>query len=253
MNYGVERRVWLIATLAVFLAAVPTAAFAQRGGGQAPPPRAAAAVDLTGTWVSVVTEDWKYRMVTPRKGDLISVPLNAEGRRVANEWDPSKDEAAGEQCKGYGAVGGIRLPGQLRISWQDDTTLKVELEAGNQTRLFRFGATQPAAGEPAWQGQSAAEWEYALTGRGGPRMGDLKVVTTRMRSGYARKNGVAYGANANLTEYFHRMATPDGGQWLTVISELRDPQHYSEPWVISSHFKKVADNSPWTAEPCSAR
>jgi hypothetical protein len=240
--------------MAALLLVVPIGAYAQRGqAGPAPAPRAAAAIDMTGTWVSVVTEDWKYRMVTPRKGDLISIPLNAEGRRTANAWDSTKDEAAGEQCKGYGAVGGMRLPGQLRISWQDDTTLKMELEAGNQTRLFRFGPGQPPAGEPTLQGNSVAQWEYALTGRGRARMGNLKVVTARMRPGYARKNGVAYGANANLTEYFHRMTNANGDEWLTVISELRDPQYYSEPWVVSSHFKKVANGAAWNPEPCSVR
>jgi hypothetical protein len=247
-------RAWMMSlVLFVTLFLVLLSGFAQRGGQPPQSPRAAAAIDLGGTWVSVVTEDWKYRMVTPRKGDLLSIPLNAEGRRVANAWDPAKDEAAGEQCKGYGAVGGMRLPGQIRFSWQDDSTLKLELEAGNQTRQFRFGSAQPATGDPTWQGQSTADWEYALTGRGGPRMGNLKVVTTRMRPGYGRKNGVAYGPNANLTEYFHIMTLPDNSQWLTVISELRDPQHYTEPWVVSSHFKKVAANSPWTPEPCSVR
>ena len=75
------------------IAATGISVSAQRGQGRgAPPtPRAAAPVDLTGYWVSVVTEDWRFRMVTPPKGDYASVPLNAEARRVADAWDPSKD------------------------------------------------------------------------------------------------------------------------------------------------------------------
>src|SRR3974390_2584828 len=65
-----------------------------RGRGAPAPARAQAPIDLTGYWVSVVTQDWRYRMVTPPKGAFGGVPLNAEGRRVANEWDPAKDEAA---------------------------------------------------------------------------------------------------------------------------------------------------------------
>ena len=34
-----------------------------------------APVDLTGYWVSVVTEDWRWRMKTPPKGDVASLPL----------------------------------------------------------------------------------------------------------------------------------------------------------------------------------
>ena len=258
MNYGIVRKqsALLLAVTAVFCLILPAGIYAQRGqrGPQtAPTAKASAAIDITGTWVSVITEDWKYRMVTPRKGDYDGVPGSVEAFRLANAWDPAKDEAAGEQCKGYGAIGGMRLPGRLRLSWQDDNTLKMELTAGTQTRMFHFGAAEPATVEPSWQGYSSAQWDYAITGRGEPRKGDLKVVTTHLRPGYSRKNGVPYSANANLTEYYHRMTAPNGDQWLTVISEIRDPQYLSETWVISSHFKKVPDNAGWSPEPCSAK
>jgi len=242
--------------LVLLAGTVSIAGYAQRGQGGPQTPQAAkgtAAIDITGTWVSVITEDWKYRMVTPRKGDYDGVPGSVEALRIANAWDPAKDEAAGEQCKGYGAVGVMRQPGRLRISWQDDNTLKMELTAGTQTRVFHFGKAEPPSGEPTWQGYSAAQWEYAITGRGEPRKGDLKVITTHLKPGYSRKNGVPYSANAHLTEYYQRMSAPNGDQWLTVISELRDPQYLSETWVVSEHFKKVADNAGWAPEACSAR
>src|SRR2546423_2932472 len=130
---------------------------------QAPTPRALSPIDLTGNWVSIVTEDWRFRMVTPPKGDYASVPLNAAARAVADKWDPAKDEAEGNACKSYGAANIMRTPGRLRISWENDTTLKIEADAGQQTRLLHFG---PAAGaaqavEPSWQGYSVAEWEVA--------------------------------------------------------------------------------------------
>jgi hypothetical protein len=227
--------------------------YAQRGSQTAATAKTSAATDITGTWVSVITEDWKYRMVTPRKGDYDGVPGSVEAFRVANTWDPAKDEAAGEQCKSYGAVGVMRQPGRIRISWQDDNTLKMDLTAGTQTRLFHFGNSEPPAVEPSWQGYSTAQWEYAITGRGEPRKGDLKVVTTHLQPGYSRKNGVPYSANVHLTEYFHRMTAPNGDEWLTVIAEIRDPQYLSETWVVSEHFKRVRDNSGWAPEPCSAR
>src|SRR6476659_39204 len=136
----------------------------QRGGGargQAPPtPKADAAIDITGAWTAVITEDWALRMVTPKKGDYTRVPMTPAAKQIADGWDPAKDEAAGEQCRGYGAPGVMRLPGRLRVSWQDDQTLKMELEAGNQMRTFHFGAAGPkgpALPEPTWQGQSIAE------------------------------------------------------------------------------------------------
>src|SRR5215510_12984990 len=107
------------------------------GRGTAPPtPKAAAPFDMTGYWVSVVGEDWRWRMF-PNKGDYAGIPMNAEARKIADSWDPAKDEAAGEQCKAYGAPGIMRIPGRFHITWQDDQTLKVETDAGRQVRLLR--------------------------------------------------------------------------------------------------------------------
>ena len=95
--------------------------------------------------MAYVTEDWRWRMVTPLKGDAASIPTNAEGRKVLDQWDPAKDEAAGLQCKSYGAPAIMRVPGRLHITWQDDKTLKIETDAGQQTRLLHFAGEAPRA------------------------------------------------------------------------------------------------------------
>ena len=172
----------LLGTVAtvLLLASPVTAAAQQAGRGAAPPatPRAAAAIDLTGYWVSVIVEDWKWRMVTPKKGVYEAIPLNAEGRKVADTWDPAKDEASGEQCRSYGAAAIMRVPGRLRITWEDDNTLKVETDAGAQTRLFHFGPSKGGQEAPTWQGDSVASWEVPRgtgpRGEGGVR--DRKSV-----------------------------------------------------------------------------
>jgi hypothetical protein len=237
-----------------------------RGGAPAAPvsPREAALVDLTGYWVAVVTEDWRFRMVTPPKGDYASVPLNPEGRRVADTWDPAKDEAAGEQCKSYGVGNVMRVPGRFHFTWDNDNTLKVEADAGTQTRLFHFGVAPPQTGEPAWQGYSAAQWEGGPAGRGGQgggpptptgqtRGGSLKVVTTHMRPGYLRKNGVPYSGNAVVTEYYDRTTEANGDSWLVVTTIVDDPQYLQQPFITSTHFKREADGSKWSPTPCTAR
>src|SRR3984885_15846138 len=155
----ISRLAALPAGLVLAIAAVagpPVIAQGGRGQGRGGPPltgRAAAPVDLTGYWVSVVTEDWRFRMVTPPKGDYQSVPINAEGRRVADTWDPSKDGA----CEAYGAAGLMRMPGRLHITWQDDSTLKIETDAGLQTRLLKFNAQPPTDLAPSRQGFSVAQ------------------------------------------------------------------------------------------------
>jgi hypothetical protein len=206
---------------------------------------------MTGYWVSVVTEDWKFRMVTPPKGLYAGVPLNPVGRKMADTWDPAKDEASGNACRSYGAAGLMRVPGRLHITWQDDKTLRIDTDAGTQTRICHFGGEPDATA--SWQGFSLAEWEVASTGRGQPRAGDLKVVTTHLLPGYLRKNGVPYSANTILTEYYDRISAPNGDEWLVVSTEVKDPEYLSSPFITSTHFKKQADAKGWDPEPCSAK
>jgi hypothetical protein len=141
---------------------VPVFTLAQTAGGPPKSAKQGASIDLTGNWVSIVTEDYRWRMVTPLKGDAASVPINAAARKVVDAWDPAKDEAAGLQCKSYGAAAIMRVPGRLRITWQDDNTLKIEADAGTQTRLFHFDGKPPEGAKPSWQGYSAAKWSVAV-------------------------------------------------------------------------------------------
>jgi hypothetical protein len=235
--------------------AAPAILAAQAAGA-----RASAPIDLTGYWVSIVTEDWAWRMVTPRKGDYASVPLNDEGRRVAGSWDPAKDEASGNECRSYGVGHIMRVPGRLRVTWENDSTLKIEADAGRQTRLLRFAPASPPGGEPQWQGYSVATWEAAAArgpaGRGAgsaaPRSGSLKVVTTRMKAGYLRKNGVPYSENAVVTEFFDRHVEANG-PWFTVTTIVDDPKYLQQPFITSTDFRKEADGSKWHPVPCTAR
>ena len=245
--------------------ALATVASAQFGPpapkGPPPPARSVAPEDLTGYWVSLVTEDWRWRMVTPAKGDYAGVPVNPAGQKAADAWDPAKDEAAGNQCKAYGAAAITRVPGRFRFTWQDDNTLKLETDAGTQTRLFRFNPRPPASGGPAsaspgWQGYSVATWEHQADGPapGMPRPGgSLKVVTTHMRPGYLRKNGIPYSANAVVTEYFDVVKEPDGEQYLIVKTLVDDPQYLAQQFITSTHFKREPDGAKWHPTACTAR
>jgi hypothetical protein len=128
----------------------------------------AAPTDLAGTWVSVVTEDWRWRMVTPPKDGSVaaSIPVNAEGRKAALAWDAAADAASGNQCRAFGVGGIMRQPGRVRVSWQDDATLKLEFDAGTQTRLLHFNPKAQPPAEKTFQGHSIATWEGPGVGRG---------------------------------------------------------------------------------------
>jgi hypothetical protein len=241
--------------------ALSAAVAAQRGGPPQPPPtpRAQAAFDITGYWVSLVNEDWRYRIVTPPKGDTAGVPLNNAGRQAAAAWDPAADEAAGESCRAYGAGGLMRQPGRLHITWAGDDTLTIETDAGTQTRTIAFRGPRGAGG--GWQGVSVASWDRgeSVMTRGGffpgaaASGGSLKVVTTGMKPGYLRKNGVPYSADAVMTEYFDRFDLPDGEALLVVSTEVVDPTYLVTPFWTSTHFKKQRDASGWNPRPCSVR
>ena len=228
---------------------------------QAPPqatpqtPRESAPFDVTGNWVSVVTEDWRWRMLLPKKGDYSSVPLNPEGRKAADTWDPAK--LPGDGCKAYGAAAIMRVPGRLQIAWDNASTLRIDTDAGQQTRLLHFDKSQKTQAGKTWQGDSAAEWERIRQPGGlgvslqqAPgRMGALKVVTTNLRSGYLRKNGVPYSEDTVMTEYFDRLSAYGTG-WLTVFTIVEDPRYLDQPFITSIHFKREPDRSKWRPTPC---
>ena len=242
-------------TFAVALGVVPLAQQRGQPPGPPPTPKAAAPIDLTGNWVAVVTEDWRWRMLMPRKGDYSSVPLSADGRKIADMWDPAK--AASDGCRAYGAAAIMRVPGRLRITWENDATLRIDTDAGQQTRLLRFDKSAAPQGTPSWQGHSVAEWERILQPGGlgvsiqqaPPRIGSLKVVTTGLRSGYLRKNGVPYSDATTVTEYFDRVSVYES-EWLTVFTIVDDPKYLSQQFITSTHFKREPDGSKWMPEPC---
>jgi hypothetical protein len=258
-------RDWLRRAALLLVACVTVcAAIVERGvsAQQTPPaaprtPRTSAPVDLTGNWVSVVTEEWLWRMTTPKKGDYTSIPLSDEGRRVADQWDPSTDGS----CKAYGAGGLLKIPTRLRISWRGDDAISVETDAGQQTRVLRFDRAQPP-GAPTLQGHSVAEWEPIggppvlrngrAIGAAAPQGGTLKVVTTNMTEGWLRKNGVAYSESASLLEYWDRVAFPNGDVWLIVTSVVSDPRYLVNDYTTSMHFKREPDGSKWRPSPCRA-
>jgi hypothetical protein len=284
MNEAVSRRRRLAVSAVLWICLIGTlCAQAQAPQGQAtqgqaaaapappPTPEKAAPIDLTGYWVSVVTEDWRWRMVTPAKGDYASIPINVASKKFADGWDPAKDEAAGEQCRSYGAPAVMRVPERIHITWQDEHTLKVETDAGKQTRLFHFGDWKAPVGPATWQGDSVAQWESPRTRRGDttsvgsaggqarPNFGDLKVVTTHLRPGYLRKNGVPYSDKTTLTEYWdlsteHYLSGSHlNEQWIVITTVVSDPVYLMDDWITSLNFKKEPDGSKWDPQPCSAR
>lgn len=246
-----------VLAVVVLVATMAPAAGAQRGRGVGPgpqaaqSPQAAAPIDLTGYWVSIVNEDWRWRMVTPPKGDVASVPLNAEGRTVADSWDPATDGS----CLAYGAAALMRMPTRLHITWEDGNTLRIDADAGTQTRRLVFSATASPPAVKSLQGFSRAEWERVAIrggarGGGAPGGGHLKVVTTNLAGGWLRRNGVPYSEQATVVEYFDRFAVPGNTEWLVITTAVTDPTYLTQEFVTSTHFRREPDGSKWDPTAC---
>jgi hypothetical protein len=257
-------------SVALVLFAALSAARSVAAANAVPTPQADAPIDLTGYWVAIVNEDWRWRMLKPPKGDYASVPLNAAGKAAADRWDPSTDGS----CKAFGAAGLMRMPTRLHISWASSSVLRIESDAGSQTRYLYFDAAQmPPGTAGTLQGRSVATWEHSLPfdtgGYGGapsrnggiggaptnppkPRPGgDLKVETRDLAAGWLRRNGVPYSADTRVTEYFDRFPTPDGHEWFVVTTQVDDPTYLRAPFVTSSHFRREPDGSKWRPAACS--
>jgi hypothetical protein len=160
-----------------------------------------------------------------------------------------------EPCRAYGAAGSLRVPGRLNISWADDNTLKIDLDAGTQTRLLHFTPTPPPA-QRTLQGHSVATWDLgARGGRGGgrggapapaPAWGSLRVVTTNMTGGYLLSSRASYSENATLTEHFTRHRS-FGVDYFTVTAIVEDG---AVTRISSSTFKKEPNGSKFSPTGC---
>jgi hypothetical protein len=184
-------------------------------------------------------------MVVPPKGDYPDFLLTPEGKKIADAWDPAKDESEKDHCKAYGAPNIMRVPGRFHITWADDYTLKIETDAGTQTRLLRFSAPgKPVvAGTPSRQGTSTAQWERK----------SLRVDTSNLLPGYLQYNGVPFSSNLKMVEYFDVIREPGGEVWLIDDSVLTDPSNLVRSHKRSTHLRKQADASGWDPQPCVVR
>jgi len=240
------------------------AADAATGPTMSPPPsaRSQAPWDPTGTWVSLVTLDWRFRMLVPGKGEYLGIPLNLKAKQFADAWQPGPDEAAGKQCEAYGGPNVLLVPERLNISWQDDNTLQVQTDAGMQNVLLHFAPPADMNDmAPSLQGYAAASWDVPAPPAGNPfggpaapqkpHFGSINVRVSHLLPGLIRKNGVPYGSGAEVTEYWEQHQGPTGAQYLIVSQILRDPEYLVDPYFTNATFEKEANGSQWSPTPCS--
>ncbi len=228
-------------------------------GGPAAPAngRAQAPFDPSGYWVSLVTQDWRFRMVVPGPGQFSGIPITLAAKQASDSFDAATDTAAGKQCEAYGAPALMMLPTRLHVSWQDDNTLSVETDAGMQTRVLHFKDAPP--GDASWQGYSRAKWLLPAPAFGPPRPGSagkpasgvLRVTTTNLLAGLLRKNGVPYSDRTVLQEDWMENSLAGAGDYLTITTLITDPVYLRAPYYVAPIFMREPDASKWHPASCT--
>jgi len=228
-----------------------------------------APIDLTGNWVSVVTEDWHTRMVMPERENFDGLPLTQQAQEKALATNLDALEEQGQACVAYGAARIMREPVRLKIYWEDADTLRIDTDSGQQTRLFHF-ANAPSSIASSPQGLSVAQWQYNVgfdpvrtqfvfeqngfstqgTDLVLPDSGKLYVKTDNLTEGMLRKNGAPTSTQAVVEEYFNIISGPDNNDWLIVTTIVHDPVNLLVDHVTSSNFRRENDDSKWNPQPC---
>ncbi len=234
-----------------------------RPTGPPPPAEQAAPIDLTGYWESVVTEDWRWRMLTAPPGDYASVPLNPAGQKIAKAFNPAPYGSGFTEtidCRAYGAGGVMRMPTRVHITWVNQNQLQIETDWGEQTREIYFRHQDMPQNAPSLQGSSFAVWQTPRNLAAGfgrargpqpkPPTGKMYVVTDNLAPGWLRRNGVPYGSQTHVTEWFQTFTDPTGKHWFDVTTQVVDPEYLLAPFITSSDFRQESDSSKWSPHPC---
>ncbi len=244
----------------LLLIMLSTTAMAQRGGSQELPlsSKQAAPFDMSGYWVSVITEDWRYRMMAAEQGDVGAVPLNQAGRELAEAWNPSENYL--ESCLAFGGAGILRYPGRLHISWEDEEILRIDFSAGGQSRLLYFNDVLDAESmASSLQGYTNAMWykEQQTQGLGLGRRpvtsfegGNLQSETRNLSPAFLYRNGVPYSDQATTNDYYRVIDTPNGDRWLIITSIVSDPVYLQQDWITSTNFKYESNGDNWNPIAC---
>jgi hypothetical protein len=192
-----------------------------------------AQIDFVGEWAPQFHEDQPERVGGPPVGDYAGLPINDAARFMADAWEASILSVPEHQCKPHPADYSPRGPANLRISKEVDTASQetiayhthISWQAPERT-IWMDGRPHPdELAAHTWQGFSTGEWI------GGPNSQVLKVVTTHLKKGWIRRNGVPRSDQAELTEYFYRH-----GNFLTWTSIVNDPLYLTEPMIRTSDF-----------------
>jgi hypothetical protein len=202
---------------------ISVSAIAQRGEGPT-------GFSLVGLWSGMYHEDELERTDPgPPPGDYTGIPINEAARYHADSWDADLVSVMEHQCIPHNAIYSMRGPANLSVHADIDSSTGqlrayvIDGTFGGATRIIWMdGRPHPSKfAAHTWGGFSTGTWE-----------GDtLKVVTTHIKAGYLRRNGITFNDNATLTEFFDLH-----DKYLTVTTLAYDPIYLTEPLLRTESF-----------------
>jgi hypothetical protein len=188
---------------------------------------ALAQVDFSGEWAPLYHEDYPERIPGPELGDYMGIPITDTARLRADSYDADRISVVSEyQCRPHGGDYMMRGLANLRVdAVRDPTTQRV---VGLHTRMnfqemertiYLDGRPHPSANAPhTFSGFSTGVWQDNV----------LTITTTHLKENYLRRNGIPASDRRTFTEHWIRH-----GNYLTVVTAIRDPIFLSEPFVRS--------------------
>jgi hypothetical protein len=186
-------------------------------------------IDPSGEWAPRFHEDQPERLAGPEIGDYLGLPINDAARLRGDSWDASILTLPEHQCKPHPADYGPRGPANLRIWKEVDKDSQqliayhthISWQAPERTIWMDDRPHPPDYAAHTWQGFSTGKWE-----------GDtLTVVTTHLKTGWIRRNGIPRSDRATLTEHWIRH-----GDYLTLVSIVEDPAYLTEPFIRTTNW-----------------
>jgi glyoxylase-like metal-dependent hydrolase (beta-lactamase superfamily II) len=200
---------------------------------------------LAGTWTPLRShEDDQDRGPGPDLGDYSGLPINSAARLFADSWDASRLTLQEHQCRVHVAPYIYHGPLNLRIWEEKDPetqqliAIKNYISTYEQTRtIWMDGRPHPSPYAPhTFMGFSTGRWDgHSLT-----------VVTTHLKQGWLRRNGVPESDQATLFERFTRH-----GRYLQHMVMITDPVYLAEPMIRTTDFvisEQDGGNWRWPCE-----
>ena len=190
--------------------------------------QANAQFDISGNWRALIHEDQPERIPGPDIMEYVGLPINEAARIAGMSWDPAQLAMPEFQCRPHPSDYGSRHS-NLRV-WQEvdsasqrTTAWRTHREWQEPERTIHMDQRErPASYAPhTWQGFSLGTWDGNM----------LNILTTDLKRGYIRRNGIPRSDEGELQEHYIRH-----DEFLTIIAVVKDPVYLTEPFIRSSNY-----------------